>query len=122
VLPNLPQPTPQVTSAACCAVRIGQAIPSPLTSPPPSTQVYLQPTSVSLLPFFPPLLPADGFVGLLGGMKRGAIGLVVLPLASLLEMCASTADSIRRAVAGSSNVGWVRPPRWVSWAGWVGGL
>ena len=45
-------------------------------------------------------------------MKRGALGVFVLPLASLLEMLASIADSIRRAVAGSSNVGWVRPPRW----------
>lgn len=63
-----------------------------------------------------PLLPsphAGGLLGLLGGMRRGVIGVVVLPLASLLEMLASTADSIRRAVAGSSNVGWVRPPRWV---------
>lgn len=56
---------------------------------------------------------AGGLLGLLGGIRRGAIGVVVLPLASLLEMLASTADSIRRAVAGSSNVGWVRPPRWV---------
>ena len=86
--------------------------------PPPVTSFVPPPTSVSPLPYFPPL-PADGFLGLLGGMKRGAIGLVVLPLASLLEMCASTADSIRRAVAGSSNVGWVRPPRWVGRAGWV---
>ncbi|PSC70464.1 Methionine gamma-lyase isoform A [Micractinium conductrix] len=59
-------------------------------------------------------LDEGGFLGLLGGIKRGAIGVVVLPLVSLLEMSASTADSIRRAVAGSSNVGWVRPPRFVS--------
>ena len=62
-----------------------------------------------------PLTPPGGFLGLLGGIKRGAIGVVVLPLVSLLEMSASTADSICRAVAGSSNVGWVRPPRWVWW-------
>ena len=65
---------------------------------------------------------AGGLLGLLGGIRRGAIGVVVLPLASLLEMLASTADSIRRAVAGSSNVGWVRPPRWVHWRASTSGV
>lgn len=57
---------------------------------------------------------AGGLWGLLAGIKRGAIGVVVLPLASLLDMLAGASDSIRRAVAGSSNVGWVRPPRCVA--------
>jgi len=55
-----------------------------------------------------------GVGGLVRGIQRGALGAVALPLSSLLEMCATTADSVRRAVAGSSNVGWLRPPRLVS--------
>lgn len=47
-------------------------------------------------------------------LQRGALGLLVLPLASLLEMSARMADSIRRAVAGASSLGWARPPRFVS--------
>ena len=58
-------------------------------------------------------LEEDGVLGLLRGVRRGALGFVVLPLVALLEMSARAADSVRRAVAGSSNVGWVRPPRWV---------
>lgn len=56
----------------------------------------------------------EGFAGLFKGLRRGALGAVALPLASFLEMSARTADSIRRAVAGSSNLGWMRPPRPVS--------
>lgn len=55
-----------------------------------------------------------GLLGLVRGLQRGALGAVALPLASLLEMSARFADSVRRAVAGSSNVGWLRPPRHVS--------
>ena len=58
-------------------------------------------------------LDEEGLNGFAAGLKRGALGFVVLPLASLLEMSSRMADSIRRAVAGSSNVGWVRPPRCV---------
>ena len=46
-------------------------------------------------------------------MKRGVVGVVVLPLASLLETAARTAESVRSAVAGASSAGWVRPPRYV---------
>eukprot|EP00887_Chlorella_sp_A99_P007395 scaffold2.g7395.t1 len=56
----------------------------------------------------------EGLRGLVQGLARGALGFVVLPLASLLEMSARMAQSIRRAVAGASGVGWVRPPRFVS--------
>lgn len=52
-----------------------------------------------------------GLSGLLLGVKRGVLGFVVLPLASLLEMSARMADSVRRAVAGGSSLAWVRPPR-----------
>ncbi len=55
-----------------------------------------------------------GLPGLLRGMQRGALGAVALPLAVILEMAARFADSVRRAVAGSSNLGWLRPPRHVS--------
>ncbi len=55
-----------------------------------------------------------GLVGLLKGLQRGALRAVALPLAVLLEMSARFADSVRRAVAGSSNLGWLRPPRHVS--------
>jgi hypothetical protein len=54
-----------------------------------------------------------GVPGLLRGARRGALGAVALPLASLLEMSARLADSIRRGVAGSSGLGWLRPPRHV---------
>ena len=55
-----------------------------------------------------------GLVGLVKGLQRGALRAVALPLAVLLEMSARFADSVRRAVAGSSNLGWLRPPRHVS--------
>ena len=55
-----------------------------------------------------------GLAGLFRGLQRGALGAVALPLAVLLEMSARFADSVRRAVAGSSNLGWLRPPRYVS--------
>lgn len=80
-------------------------------SGPPAPPLPLPPQVRPPLPAFLP--NAGGLWGLLAGIKRGAIGVVVLPLASLLEMLAGASDSIRRAVAGSSNVGWVRPPRWV---------
>ena len=54
-----------------------------------------------------------GLAGLARGLQRGALGLVVLPVASLLETSAHVAHSIRRAVAGTSGVGWSRPPRQV---------
>lgn len=56
----------------------------------------------------------SGLGGLVRGMQRGAFRAVALPLAALLEMIARFADSVRRAVAGSSNLGWLRPPRHVS--------
>lgn len=59
-------------------------------------------------------LEEGGFRGLLQGARRGALGLVVLPVVAVLEMSARLADSVRRAVAGSNNVGWARPPRYVS--------
>jgi len=55
-----------------------------------------------------------GIVGFIKGLQRGALRAVALPLAVLLEMSARFADSVRRAVAGSSNLGWLRPPRHVS--------
>ncbi len=55
-----------------------------------------------------------GLVGLIKGIQRGVLRAVALPLAVLLEMSARFADSVRRAVAGSSNLGWLRPPRHVS--------
>ena len=55
-----------------------------------------------------------GVRGLLRGLRAGVVGAFVIPLASLLEMFAHTADSVRRSVAGSSSVGWLRPPRFVS--------
>lgn len=54
---------------------------------------------------------AGGLAGFVQGLKRGILGFVVIPLASLLEMSARMADSIRRAVAGTSSLAWVRPPR-----------
>lgn len=55
----------------------------------------------------------QGFYGFLNGIKHGALGAVLLPAAAFMEMSASTALSIRKAVAGSSNIGWRRPPRFV---------
>ncbi|KAG7670791.1 hypothetical protein KSW81_004224 [Nannochloris sp. 'desiccata'] len=55
-----------------------------------------------------------GIVGFIRGLQRGALRAVALPLAVVLEMSARFADSVRRAVAGSSNLGWLRPPRHVS--------
>lgn len=55
-----------------------------------------------------------GFRGFLYGLRHGAFGAVLIPASACLQMCASTALSIRRAVAGTANIGWSRPPRWVS--------
>jgi hypothetical protein len=55
----------------------------------------------------------NGFKGFVSGFRHGALGVVMIPLAELLQMSAATAMSIRRAVAGSYNLGWKRPPRWI---------
>ena len=54
-----------------------------------------------------------GLAGLASGIRRGALGLVILPLASLLGSMAELAESVRRAVAGTNSIGWARPPRYV---------
>ena len=56
----------------------------------------------------------EGIRGLVTGLQKGSFKAVALPLAALLEMIARFADSVRRAVAGSNNLGWLRPPRHVS--------
>ena len=53
-----------------------------------------------------------GFSGFITGIRHGILGSILIPTSAWLQMCASTALSIRRAVAGSANVGWSRPPRW----------
>jgi len=53
-----------------------------------------------------------GFTGFITGIRHGILGSILIPTSAWLQMCASTALSIRRAVAGSANVGWSRPPRW----------
>lgn len=78
------------------------------------TGLQLARTPLSPLPAHPlppPRLNAGGLAGFAHGVKRGVLGFVVIPLASLLEMSARMADSIRRAVAGTSCLSWVRPPR-----------
>jgi len=54
-----------------------------------------------------------GLAGLASGVRRGALGLVILPLASVLGSMAELAESVRRAVAGTNSIGWARPPRYV---------
>ena len=62
-----------------------------------------------------PILGAEenGLSGFFSGVRHGALGVVLIPVAAFLEMSAETALSIRRSVAGSSNIGWIRPPRWI---------
>lgn len=55
-----------------------------------------------------------GLSGFLEGVRHGAFGAVLIPTSAWLQMCASTSLSIRKAVAGSANIGWSRPPRWIS--------
>lgn len=56
-----------------------------------------------------------GLGGLLGGIRRGALGAVALPLASALEMAAKTADGVRRRVMElgdlEGQLTWLRPAR-----------
>lgn len=59
----------------------------------------------------------NGFQGFVSGVRHGALGVVMIPVAELLQMSAATAMSIRRAVAGSYNLGWKRPPRWIDDSG-----
>lgn len=55
-----------------------------------------------------------GLSGFLDGIRHGAFGAILIPTSAWLQMCASTALSIRKAVAGSANIGWSRPPRWIN--------
>ena len=55
-----------------------------------------------------------GLSGFLDGVRHGAFGAILIPTSAWLQMCASTALSIRKAVAGSANIGWSRPPRWIN--------
>ncbi|KFM26705.1 Methionine gamma-lyase [Auxenochlorella protothecoides] len=61
------------------------------------------------------LLPATlrGLLGAAHGLVKGSVGVVVLPLASALDMLARTAASVRLAVVGAPALGWTRPPRYV---------
>ena len=52
-----------------------------------------------------------GLSGFLVGIRHGALGAVLIPASAWLQMCAGLALSIRKAVAGTANVGWSRPPR-----------
>ena len=52
-----------------------------------------------------------GLSGFLIGIRHGALGAVLIPASAWLQMCAGLALSIRKAVAGTANVGWSRPPR-----------
>jgi hypothetical protein len=52
-----------------------------------------------------------GLPGFLSGVRHGALGAMLIPTSAWLQMCASLALSIRKAVAGTANVGWSRPPR-----------
>lgn len=52
-----------------------------------------------------------GLSGFLFGIRHGALGAVLIPTSAWLHMFASLTLSIRKAVAGTSNVGWSRPPR-----------
>eukprot|EP00890_Picochlorum_soloecismus_P002884 jgi/Picsp_1/3597/NSC_06434-R1_vacuolar protein sorting-associated len=59
----------------------------------------------------------NGLQGFVSGVRHGALGVIMIPVAELLQMSAATAMSIRRAVAGSYNLGWKRPPRWIDESG-----
>jgi len=59
----------------------------------------------------------NGLHGFVSGFRHGALGVIMIPVAELLQMSAATAMSIRRAVAGSYNLGWKRPPRWIDDSG-----
>lgn len=54
-----------------------------------------------------------GLVGFVDGIFHGLLGSILIPLSAWLQMCASTARSIRKAVAGTANLSWTRPPRWI---------
>ncbi|KAL6783764.1 hypothetical protein ACKKBF_B05705 [Auxenochlorella protothecoides x Auxenochlorella symbiontica] len=54
-----------------------------------------------------------GLLGAAHGLVKGSVGVVVLPLASALDMLARTAASVRLAVVGAPALGWTRPPRYV---------
>ena len=55
-----------------------------------------------------------GALGFLKGALRGALGLLVRPLDSLLATCAGMADSIRTLIMGPPAIApRVRPPRYV---------
>lgn len=55
-----------------------------------------------------------GLLGLLHGTLRGAVGALVRPTASLLDMSNRVADSLRLAIMGPRpTAGRIRPPRYV---------
>lgn len=54
-----------------------------------------------------------GLLGFVDGVFHGLLGTILIPLSAWLQMCASTARSIRKAVAGTANLSWTRPPRWI---------
>ena len=55
-----------------------------------------------------------GALGFLAGTWRGAIGVLVRPLDSLLASCATLADSLRSLLMGPPAIApRIRPPRYV---------